>query len=134
MDEAFINLYKTGVAITEYGNLSVEEVKEYIANGLDFDDIRAADIMSRKGVKSTETILLEKRNGSSWFDIAKDIHNIDLYEDEEFNFDTIESPYEIIESVKLAKRTNRPVKEILCDVVNGESSIKKNFDFKTEKM
>ena len=134
VDEAFVNLHEKGEAVTEYGNLSVEEVKAYFAEGIDFEEISAADKMSRKGIKSTETILSEKKNGSSWYDIASEIYGVEPSENDSLEFSRIENPNEIIESVKLARRDNRPIKDVLRDVVNGESSTKKNFDFKTDKM
>ena len=133
VDEAFIDLHKKGEAVTEYGNLSVEQVKAYIAEGIDSEEICAADKMSRKGIKSTETILSEKKTGNSWYDIADEIYGIEPSKNDAMEFSDIKDPNEIIESVKLAKRANRPVKDVLREVVNGESSAKKNYDFKTEK-
>ena len=134
VDEAFIQLHKDGSAVTEYGNLSVEEVKAYLAEGIKPEEIRAADKLSRKGVKSTEKILEEKKNGSSWYNIADEIYGIQSDETDLAEFSVIDNLNEIIESVKLAVRTNRSVKDVLREVAKGESSTKKNKDFKTEKM
>lgn len=134
VDEAFIRLYKEGKSKTEYSNLSVEEVNEYIAQGITADELRAADKMSRKGVKTIEVILSERLQGKTWCEISNDIYGIELTDEEIEQLKSIEDPSEIIESVKLAQRTKGKIKDALKDSANGEWSGQKNREFKTKKM
>lgn len=126
VDNAFIDLANKGITKNQYSNLSYDDVKEYSRKGLSYDELRAADKMSRKGKKQIGEILDKRQEGISWYEIADSIYSLSSDETRLADIDTykiITDVNEVMASIKLAKKEGQKAKEYLNAVMDGKSAV-----------
>lgn len=112
-------LYDAFDSCTNYihGNLTVQEVRELRDKGFEYDEIIAADSLSKMGKKDIKKLLEEKENGKEWAAICEEVYlgcaktkdiasGIGSFKDKGVG--------EIISAVNLCLKTNEEAKEYLA--------------------
>lgn len=111
------------------GSLSLEEVEEYMANGMSPEDILTADELCRKGVYTINQILDKCCEGQSLIEIANEIENGELIgiamfsaenEQATVDYSGIENPFVIVDSKETALLTGQAQSEVLTAAAAGE--------------
>lgn len=99
--------------------LSMEEVQKYIDEGISADDIRVANIASRRGVKNIQELLTEKQSGKVWGEILDEVYaDMNL-----FNLKSNENGNDILECIRLSRISEKPVYEIYDAYIQSPKEI-----------
>ena len=105
------------------GVIELGEISYYVTNGITIDEMRIANLMSRKGKKPIKQILDEKINGKEWPNITKDIYeNISIN-----SFKETKELVDIYNCITLSEITGIDINKIVENKQAAEEfSIEKN--------
>ncbi len=96
--------------------LSVEEVRGYFSEGLTYDDIMAANRLSRKSGVDIHDILEQVQNGAEWESI--------IVPEADAQLSTLAKQYtacELLDSIIIARKTNCTVSDVLFEAAEKQN-------------